>query len=77
MDVLRLLAIGIILIWIAHRLARIFELRRQRATLRRDGPSRGERSFSWSRTIVVTVSLMIGIIAILSLVYAITARSGK
>ena len=77
MDVLRLLAIGIILVWIADRLALIFELRRQRATLRREGLSPGKRSFSWSRTIVVAVSLMIGIIAILSLVYAITTRSGK
>jgi hypothetical protein len=71
-EALRLMAIGIILVWIAHRLALIFDLCRRRTDSTRKDASRCGYSFSWSLTIVVALSLlMIGIVVISGLAYVI------
>ena len=75
-EVLTLLAVGIVLVGIANHLSFIFETHRRHAVATGRAVRPRGRPFSWSLAFIVALTLvMIGIVAISSVVYEI-ARLG-
>jgi inner membrane protein YidH len=64
------LGIGMLVLGIIYQIAFMTELRRQRQQLRSDGLIHGESQFPVSLTLVVAIALLlVGIFAILNMVY--------
>jgi len=73
LDVLTLLAIGLLLIAIARHLSFIFELHRRHTAWRGEGGGRSERSPSLSMSLIsALLQMAIGIAAIWSIAYAVS-----